>query len=465
MRKMNKQQLQWIVRSVTLILLVSVGSAYATNKALLIATTAYEDTLYDLPGISFDIQEMERFARKLGFVDENIKKLTGTAVTLENVEHQFKDYLTRDVGPDDNVFIYYSGHGLQVPDLNGDEDDRRDEAISMYDLAPAPSGWNGVLIDDRFAELLRGLNSENVVVIVDACHSGTVTRSYTYSSTANTRAYGDDEFAVKALAYRGENSRSLSPSTGTVTDELPFGVISLSAAQDHQQSLASKKGSLFTLALVEALEHQRDSATPKALVDAATALLYERLDDEYVFTPNLSGDESLFNKPVVITEAQDRANVNRSDLLSMSSTLTPLTVSTDQTRYANDALIELAVNIPEDGFINIVAVDSADDMVVLFPNGFDKDNHVTVGQKVFPGKRDFSWSVQPPWGKTMVMVLFSTKPINLFESSVQRTQSGAATSDFLLPSLSAFDLFKQEEGKASAGSVFIKTCETDVSCG
>ncbi len=462
---MNEQQLQWIVRSVTLILLVSGGSVHATNKALLIATTAYEDTLYDLPGISFDIQEMERFARKLGFVDKNIKKLTGTEVTLENVERQFKDYLTSDVGPDDNVFIYYSGHGLQVPDLNGDEDDRRDEAISMHDLAPAPSGWNGVLIDDRFAELLRGLNSENVVVIVDACHSGTVTRSYTFSSTANTRAYGDDEFAVKALAYRGENSRSLSPSAGTVTDELPVGVISLSAAQDHQQSLASKKGSLFTLALVEALEHQRNSATPKALIDAATALLDERLDEEYVFTPNLSGDERLFNKPIVISETQASANVNRSDLFSMSSTLTPLTVSTNQTRYANDALIELAVNVPADGFINIVAVDSADEVVVLFPNGFDKDNHVTVGQKMFPGQREFSWLVQPPWGKTMVTVLFSTMPVNLFESSVQRTQSGTATSDYVLPSLSAFELFKQKQNRTAAGSVFIETCETDISCG
>lgn len=461
---MKPKKNRWTIFLIVLYSLLSGGSAYAVDKALLIATTAYADPIYDLPGLNYDIEEMERFARKLGFADENIKKLTGESVTLANIEFQFTDYLSDNVNESDRVFIYYSGHGLQVPDRSGDEDDRRDEALSMYDLAPAESGWDGVLIDDRFAELLRGLSSNHVVVVVDACHSGTVTRSFTVPSIVDTLAYGDNEYAVKALAYRGENTRSLSRSTGTVTDELPVGIVSISAAQDHQQSLASRKGSLFTLAIVAALETQREGATPKALMDVATEILRDSLDDENMFTPNLSGDERLFNNSIVISEAPKRDDVNWTDLLSLSESFSTLPVNTDRLSYVYEVPIELTVDIPFDGFINIVAVDAADEMVVLFPNGFDTNNQVFAGVQNFPGEREFLWPVQPPWGNTLVVALFSIMPFNLFESSNQRTRSGEATSDFVLPSLSAFDLFKKIENGAAAGSVIIKTCESDIGC-
>ena len=66
-------------------------------------------------------------------------------------------------------FLTYSGHGGQVPDVNGDEDDKKDETWCLYD---------GQLIDDElYYELSRFAAGVRILVLSDSCHSGTVTRA------------------------------------------------------------------------------------------------------------------------------------------------------------------------------------------------------------------------------------------------------------------------------------------------
>ena len=68
----------------------------------------------------------------------------------------------------DFFFLTYSGHGGQVPDVNGDEADKKDETWCLYD---------GQFIDDElYAELGRFKAGVRILVLSDSCHSGTVTR-------------------------------------------------------------------------------------------------------------------------------------------------------------------------------------------------------------------------------------------------------------------------------------------------
>jgi hypothetical protein len=68
----------------------------------------------------------------------------------------------------DFFFLSYSGHGGQVPDVNGDEADKKDETWCLYD---------GQLIDDElYAELGKFKAGVRILVLSDSCHSGTVTR-------------------------------------------------------------------------------------------------------------------------------------------------------------------------------------------------------------------------------------------------------------------------------------------------
>lgn len=68
----------------------------------------------------------------------------------------------------DFFFLTYSGHGGQVPDVTGEEVDKKDETWCLFD---------GQLIDDElYAELGRFASGVRVLVLSDSCHSGTVTR-------------------------------------------------------------------------------------------------------------------------------------------------------------------------------------------------------------------------------------------------------------------------------------------------
>lgn len=69
----------------------------------------------------------------------------------------------------DFFFLSYSGHGGQVPDVSGEEDDKLDETWCLFD---------GQLIDDElYFELSRFKSGVRVLVVSDSCHSGTVVRA------------------------------------------------------------------------------------------------------------------------------------------------------------------------------------------------------------------------------------------------------------------------------------------------
>jgi hypothetical protein len=68
--------------------------------------------------------------------------------------------------------ITYSGHGSFVPDVDGDEPDRRDEVLCPYDITRV-----GPLSDDALYDIFLAAGpGVRVVLISDSCHSGTVSR-------------------------------------------------------------------------------------------------------------------------------------------------------------------------------------------------------------------------------------------------------------------------------------------------
>jgi hypothetical protein len=89
--------------------------------------------------------------------------------------------LVAKAGFGDRVVFTYSGHGTWVWDRNGDEADKRDEALVMADFAQG-----GLLIDDELEQIWANLRyGASALTLSDSCHSGTVNRFIPSVSTGS----------------------------------------------------------------------------------------------------------------------------------------------------------------------------------------------------------------------------------------------------------------------------------------
>ncbi len=127
----------------------------------------------DLNGCVGDAEDMANTLTILGFESKNMRICTNRRATKAGIVKGLQ-WLMKNAGAGDSLVFYYSGHGSQVPDLDGDEIDRKDEIICPHDI----SFENQVYIkDDDFKGLFKTLPAGVVLeVILDSCHSGTGTR-------------------------------------------------------------------------------------------------------------------------------------------------------------------------------------------------------------------------------------------------------------------------------------------------
>src|SRR5262245_54572834 len=80
----------------------------------------------------------------------------------------------------DLFLLTYSGHGGQIPDVSGEEKDKKDETWCFYD---------GEFIDDELYNELGGFpDGVRILVLSDSCHSGTVTRARVPDTGAGGRS-------------------------------------------------------------------------------------------------------------------------------------------------------------------------------------------------------------------------------------------------------------------------------------
>ena len=145
-----------------------------------------------------DVTILRPFLLGQGFLSENISVLSNSEATKTGILSAMS-VLQNKVHPGDVVYIHFSGHGQQVSDLNGDEEDGFDEAWIPYDARK--SFMAGVyegekhLIDDElniiFTKLrLRTGATGKIIIVADACHSGSGSRGLPYDEVF-VRGTGD----------------------------------------------------------------------------------------------------------------------------------------------------------------------------------------------------------------------------------------------------------------------------------
>lgn len=196
--------------------------------ALCLGITRVDPAAYDgwdgsCPGCDRDAARVATLAHDRGF--EGVCALVDACVDHHYVVPAFEAAAERLVA-DDLLLLYYSGHGGQQADADGDEYDRHDETLCWY---------RGEVIDDQIAGYLRRLPAGvRVLLVSDSCNSGT--------------------------QFKGRSDRKHSTPVKlgpAAVDGFAGSLVSFGGCADGRSSYGSDQGGAFTIALVDVLKKAR----------------------------------------------------------------------------------------------------------------------------------------------------------------------------------------------------------------
>ncbi len=162
------------------LLLAQSPAAKAEDRALLVGIGTYENLPEDmyLHGPKNDVKAIEGLLTgTLSFKPQAIRVLTDDKASREAILSSVDEWLIAGTVPGDRIYFYFSGHGLQVKDVSKDEEDGMDEALSTYDIKAGEADWTNVILDDDLEALLEKMKGRAVTLVIDACHSGTISRA------------------------------------------------------------------------------------------------------------------------------------------------------------------------------------------------------------------------------------------------------------------------------------------------
>lgn len=274
-----------------------------TKKAVLIGVNRYRIPGNDLRGCVPDVKNMANLLqRQYEFESGDISLITDFDATKEAIQSAVTG-LIREARRGDVLLVHYSGHGSNVPDDNGDEDDNRDEILCPTDL-----DWNDPLRDDWLRNVFDGLGAGvSLTVITDCCHSGTITRALEPPDAPLIERYLPSPWDLEAVESgrsltgktRGTPRRKAAADHGTsdiVHVDIPE--VLISGCRADQTSADAAIGGGFAGALTYNLV--------EALTESATPLSYRELHDQtstklkrgrYEQVPQLEGSEARLEQP------------------------------------------------------------------------------------------------------------------------------------------------------------------------
>lgn len=225
-----------------------------------VSAAAYAGWDGPLAACEFDAHDMAAIAKSSGMKSSVLltKKATRTKV-LAGLRSATKALKAGDL-----FFLSYSGHGGQVPDVSGDEDDKQDETWCLFD---------GQLIDDElYFELSKFASGVRILVLSDSCHSGSVTRAAPAAAATPQQRPKLMPAAVGMRVYREHQadydkwqldvakkagSAAIDPDTalaqvaasarlGAIVSKFKPAVILISGCQDNQTSMDGEHNGAFT---------------------------------------------------------------------------------------------------------------------------------------------------------------------------------------------------------------------------
>jgi hypothetical protein len=170
--------------------------------AVIISVSEYKDRLIKrLPGCKNDAEGMKRlFKDTMGVPEENFFVFSDEKATKANIERLFKEILPEKVKNNDILFIYWTGHGDKMANIDK-SNNSFEHYLLPYDADPKNSEKT-MICETPFGHWLNLLNGTTILTIIDACHS---------AGMANNAkgAGGNDDFDFGMRFIANPNSKAL----------------------------------------------------------------------------------------------------------------------------------------------------------------------------------------------------------------------------------------------------------------
>ncbi|MGQ7844692.1 caspase family protein [Granulosicoccus sp. 3-233] len=194
-----------------------------SRRALCIGINTYP--VSPLRGCVNDAGRWHDWFQDNGFLTEPV--LTDAAATREGILEAIRRLVSSCVAGD-VIAIQYSGHGTQLPDLNGDEASGDTPGLDEA-LVPVDHHRSGFILDDDIGDICNGIPAgANVTLIMDCCHSGTNSRAMFNSPMSHALADARPRFLQADAEMVAVHLRTQSAQSGSRT-------ISQRSAEEQQE--------------------------------------------------------------------------------------------------------------------------------------------------------------------------------------------------------------------------------------
>ncbi len=442
--------------AMTALTLGMAAPARSETHALILTISQYQGGVPPLAGVQHDAKSAAAIARKMGVAEKNITTLRDQQLTLAGMRRAF-DELTNRIQPNDQVFIYYSGHGSRTL-VREQGAERCAESLVTVDA--------DFLTDTELEARLKKLSqkADKVVTFFDACHSGGVaTRSAPGKPPAFSPKYwakGGIEACSKPVnrLTRGLNANAKVAGSGAQN------YVVIAAARDNEISLDQPgRGGVATQAWRDCITgaakdvNGSGGLTADEIRQCAQAKINYALKDAEGYLPHnvsIAGNPNAvlaFSGPAptappvtapaapaptpapaapVVAPAPPTPAVPAPTVVagaapvaaSPHATLADIFYRRDDRRRVDVALAKPALKINRDkfeftltsshpGYVYLLMVGSdGKTFDMLFPNRLDKNNYVQAGQAVKLPRTDWEIVAQGPAGKDQLLALVADAP-------------------------------------------------------
>ena len=413
--------------------------APAGGRALIIGIDDYavDERVTRLKGAVNDAEAIKVFAvGSLGFGEGEIRMLTNQDASRAAILAAIDEWLVRGTKPGDRVLFYYAGHGAQQRSDGPDAERGYDQTLVPVDTVVARDGRvRNMITDKELKARFARLAGREVTVIVDACHSGTITRSalggLPPQSVART------PYRLMEHLQAGERVATRSAMRGA-PDLFPRqdGLAVWSAVTSYQVALEDHAGSeprgVFTRAFLEGIELGRADRDRDGEVSHVELLdwVQERstahcrsVPAECIagLMPTLEAPHALQATPVLARLMGRPLEARRLEAMALADALLPEQAGTIGARpvlrwygktgsrpvFALGESMQLEFTSPIDGHLTLFDIQPGGRLVQIFPNAFSAQN-ATAGQerRVRAGK-----TFRIPIGQIHNFVLEASKPV------------------------------------------------------